>query len=223
MKQIFTLLVAVFALQQSTLAQRVCGTTEYQMTLEQEDPSIINRREEIEQFTRDYLINNPQGDRALVTIPVVVHVVYNTAAENISDAQIQSQITVLNQDFRKLNADVANTPGAFAGLASDSNIEFCLATVDPNGNPTNGVLRVPTNAAPIIVLNRAALAARYGALDLAGLPDAGPVTLGITVADLAAAQTCLTKAGLPFSAIPGGGIAVAPAAAHGVILAFRAG
>jgi len=116
------------------------------MMLEQEDPSIINRREEIEQFTRDFLLSNPQGDRALVTIPVVVHVVYNTAEENISDAQIQSQINVLNQDFRKLNADVANTPGAFAGLASDSNIEFCLATVDPNGNPTNGVLRVPTTA-----------------------------------------------------------------------------
>jgi len=146
MKQIFTLLVAVFAFQQSALAQRICGTTEYQMMLEQEDPSIINNREEIEQFTRDYLMNNPQGDRALVTIPVVVHVVYNTTAENVSDAQIQSQITVLNQDFRKLNADVANTPGAFASLAGDANIEFCLATVDPNGNATNGVLRVPTTA-----------------------------------------------------------------------------
>jgi hypothetical protein len=87
----------------------------------------------------------------------------------------------------------------------------------------DGVLRVATSAAPIIVLNRAALAARYGELDLAGLPDAGPVTLGITVADLAAAQACLVKAGLPFTAISGGGIAVAPAAAHGVVLAFRAG
>ena len=86
----------------------------------------------------------------------------------------------------------------------------------------DGVLSVPTSAAPIIVLNRAALVARYGVLDLDGLPDAGPVTLGITVADLAATQACLTKAGLPFSTIPGGGIAVAPAAAHGVILAFRA-
>lgn len=146
MKQIFTLLVAVFALQQSTLAQRVCGTTEYQMMLEQEDPSIINRREEIEQFTRDFMVNNPQGERALVRIPVVVHVVYNTAEENISDAQIQSQLTVLNQDFRKLNADAANTPSAFAGLAGDANIEFCLATVDPNGNATTGILRVPTTA-----------------------------------------------------------------------------
>jgi hypothetical protein len=75
-----------------------------------------------------------------------VHVVYNTTAENISDAQIQSQITVLNQDFRRLNADVANTPSAFSGLVGDANIEFCLATTDPNGNPTNGVLRVPTSA-----------------------------------------------------------------------------
>ncbi|MFM7234650.1 MAG: M43 family zinc metalloprotease [Flavobacteriales bacterium] len=146
MKQIFTLLVAVLFLQQFSQAQRICGTNEYQMLIEQEDPSIINRREEIEQFTRDYLMNNPQSDRALVTIPVVVHVVYNTAAENISDAQIQSQITVLNQDFRKLNADVNNTPSAFAGLAGDANIEFCLATVDPSGNPTNGVLRVPTSS-----------------------------------------------------------------------------
>jgi len=146
MKQIFTLLVAFMAMQQLAFAQRICGTTEYQTMLEQEDPGIINRQEEIEQFTRDFLINNPQGERALVTIPVVVHVVYNTTAENISDAQIQSQIAVLNQDFRKLNADVANTPSAFAGLASDSNIEFCLASVDPNGNPTNGVLRVPTTA-----------------------------------------------------------------------------
>jgi hypothetical protein len=146
MKQIFTFLFALLALQQSALAQRICGTTEYQQMLEQQDPSIINRREEIEQFTRDYLINNPQGDRALVTIPVVVHVVYNTTAENISDAQIQSQITVLNQDFRRLNADVANTPSAFSNLVGDANIEFCLATTDPNGNPTNGVLRVPTSA-----------------------------------------------------------------------------
>ena len=146
MKQIFTLLVTVLALQHGLLAQRNCGTNEYQLMLEQEDPSIIQRRDEIEQFTRDYLMNNPQGDRALVTIPVVVHVVYNTTAENISDAQIQSQITVLNQDFRRLNADVANTPSAFSSLVGDANIEFCLATTDPNGNPTNGVLRVPTTA-----------------------------------------------------------------------------
>ncbi len=145
MKQIFTLLVAVLALQHYTLAQRNCGTTEYQMMLEQQDPSIINQREEIEQFTRDFIVNNQEGERNVIRIPVVVHVVYNTTQENISNAQIQSQITVLNEDFRKLNADVANTPSAFFGLAGDAQIEFCLASVDPNGNATNGILRVPTS------------------------------------------------------------------------------
>jgi hypothetical protein len=75
----------------------------------------------------------------------VVHVIYNTAAENISDAQIQSQMDVLNEDFRRLNADASNTPSAFLSVAADSEIEFCLATLDPNGNATNGITRTQTN------------------------------------------------------------------------------
>jgi hypothetical protein len=145
MKQVFTLLAALLFVQFGAMAQRVCGTNEYQAAMEQQDPSIINRREEIEQFTRDFVISNQGGDRNIIRIPVVVHVVHNIPAENISDAQIQSQITVLNQDFRRLNSDVANTPGAFSSLAGDAQIEFCLASVDPNGNPTNGILRVPTS------------------------------------------------------------------------------
>ena len=80
----------------------------------------------------------------VITIPVVVHVVYNTTAQNISDAQIQSQINVLNQDFRKLNADASSVPSVFAGLASDAQIEFCLAKRDPNGNATTGITRTQT-------------------------------------------------------------------------------
>lgn len=76
----------------------------------------------------------------MVTIPVVVHVVYRTAEENISDAQIQSQMQVLNDDFRRLNSDANNT----WSQAADAEIEFCLATVDPNGNPTNGITRTST-------------------------------------------------------------------------------
>ena len=146
MKRIFTFIALIVGLQTSLQAQRICGTNEYQQMLEQADPSIINRRAEIEEFTRNFTVNNAGESRALVTIPVVVHVVYNTTAENISNSQIQSQITVLNQDFRKLNADAANIPSAFSGLAADANIEFCLATVDPNGNATSGILRVPTSA-----------------------------------------------------------------------------
>ncbi|MCK6601643.1 MAG: T9SS type A sorting domain-containing protein [Bacteroidetes bacterium] len=81
------------------------------------------------------------GTLITVTIPVVVHVVYNTSAQNISDAQIQSQITVLNQDFRRL----INTPGYSSDpVSSDTQIEFFLATTDPNGNATNGITRTST-------------------------------------------------------------------------------
>ncbi|MCS7036933.1 MAG: M43 family zinc metalloprotease, partial [Saprospiraceae bacterium] len=81
----------------------------------------------------------------VITIPVVVNVLWRTAAENISDAQIQSQIDVLNADFRLLNADAANTPAAFAPLRADCQINFCLARRDPNGCPTTGIRRRQTN------------------------------------------------------------------------------
>ena len=77
-------------------------------------------------------------------IPVVVHVVWKTNAQNISDAQIQSQIDVLNNDYRRTNIDQINTPSVWQGIAADSEIEFCLASVDPNGQPTNGINRVQT-------------------------------------------------------------------------------
>ncbi len=77
---------------------------------------------------------------SVIRIPVVVHVIHNGDAvgsgENIADGQVLSQITVFNQDFRKLNG----TPGDGAGV--DTTIEFCLAQVDPSGNPTNGINRV---------------------------------------------------------------------------------
>jgi hypothetical protein len=84
------------------------------------------------------------GRTGCTRIPVVVHVVYKTAAQNISDAQIKSQIDVLNADFRKKNADVSTVPAAFAPLAADSRIQFELAKTDPSGNPTTGITRTAT-------------------------------------------------------------------------------
>jgi hypothetical protein len=66
----------------------------------------------------------------VVTIPVRVHVIYNNTQQNISDAQIQSQITVLNRDFRKTNPDAGQVPAAFTGLASDMQIQFTLVSID---------------------------------------------------------------------------------------------
>jgi len=144
MRKIYLAALAILGLTPFLSAQRICGTMEHLQMIQQQDPSIIRERESIEEFTNQFVANYQGGERVLVTIPVVVHVVWNTTAENISDAQIQSQIAVLNQDFRKLNADVANTPSAFAGLASDANIEFCLASTDPNGSATTGINRVQT-------------------------------------------------------------------------------
>lgn len=80
------------------------------------------------------------------TIPVVIHVIHNGTplgeGANIPLAQIQSQIRTLNEDFRRLNPDAANTPAEFLPVAADAMIEFVLARQDPDGLPTTGINRV---------------------------------------------------------------------------------
>jgi hypothetical protein len=79
-----------------------------------------------------------------IIIPVVVHVVYYNSTQNISIAQINSQIQVLNEDFKRLNADSVNTPTAFRNVAGRANVIFRLAAIDPNGNATSGITRTST-------------------------------------------------------------------------------
>jgi hypothetical protein len=111
-----------------------------------ESPEYRQARSSIENITRELVIAlEGKGFAGVVRIPVVVHVVWNTADQNISDAQIQSQIDVLNHDFRATNADVNTVPGVFQNLVADSRIEFFLATTDPAGNPTDGITRTQTN------------------------------------------------------------------------------
>lgn len=80
----------------------------------------------------------------VLRIPVVVHVVYQNTAQNISDAQVVSGIAALNRDMRRRNADTAQTPAHFRKLAADMQIEFVLATTDPVGRATNGIVRKAT-------------------------------------------------------------------------------
>ena len=81
----------------------------------------------------------------VIIIPVVVHIVYNNSDQNISNDQVRSQIKVLNQDFRKKNADAAYIPAAFKNVAADARIEFRLATLDPSGIATDGIVRKSTD------------------------------------------------------------------------------
>jgi hypothetical protein len=128
--------------------RRTCGAMDVHHRLLIESAEYRAARADIENATLERMALGPEARFAGVArIPVVVHVVWNTAAQDISDAQITSQIDVLNRDFRATNPDLANVPPVFAGLVADARIEFFLATTDPSGNPTNGITRASTNRA----------------------------------------------------------------------------
>jgi hypothetical protein len=82
---------------------------------------------------------------SLITIPVVVHILYHNSAENLSDAQVQSQIDVLNTDYQKKNADTAGIPAYYRGLAANCGFRFGLAMADTNGQTTTGIIRKYTS------------------------------------------------------------------------------
>ncbi|GAA4331734.1 M43 family zinc metalloprotease [Flaviaesturariibacter amylovorans] len=137
--------MAVLLLTLGLSAQRPCSSTPYHEALKASDPRIAQGLLEAESFqTRIAALrtrNTAREQDAVIRIPVVVHIVYNTPDQNIPDAQVQSQLDVLNRDFRRRNADSANTPERFRGLAADVGLEFVLATADPNGYATTGIVR----------------------------------------------------------------------------------
>ena len=144
MKRILISFMALFFSLQS-FGQRSCHTMENHERLLQENPMFFNNLENIEQFTNQMISSGMvDAEKAVITIPVVVHVLYNTSAQNITDAQIQSQMTVLNNDFRKLNSDWTNTPSTFTSVVADCELNFCLATVSPTGAATTGIIRKQT-------------------------------------------------------------------------------
>jgi hypothetical protein len=125
---------------------RQCGVQQVTERLYELDPNLRGRHQRIEDECRRSIAKGEAQRvwRKLITIQVVVHVVAKTDEENISDEQIESQIEVLNQDYRGTNADRSKVPDVWAGLAADPNLQFALATKDPKGKPTNGITRVQT-------------------------------------------------------------------------------
>jgi hypothetical protein len=146
-------LLSVFFLTNMLAQTEKCATMHVLEKRMQSDPATQLRMEQTEIEAQKWIATNKNilkhknqvKSDALVTIPVVVHVLYNNQAENISFEQIQSQIEVLNEDFRLLNSDSLDDTHPFWGYTADAEIEFCLASIDPNGNPTNGVTRTFTN------------------------------------------------------------------------------
>ncbi|MEO6548593.1 MAG: M43 family zinc metalloprotease [Ferruginibacter sp.] len=151
MKSFFTLLYFVLGMMFTVAAQRNCGATMYQQALLKSDPSMDRILQNIEKKTQ--AITDANATRAMrdttsneiIYIPVVFHILYKKDIENVSDAQIQSQLDVLNMDYNGLNADRVNTPGAFKSLAGSAGIKFCRARVDPAGKRTSGIERKYTS------------------------------------------------------------------------------
>ena len=111
-----------------------------------EHPEMLQKKEAIERQTAQFMNDNSVQLRGgQITIPVVVHVIYRTNAENITVAQIQSQIDALNRDYNKQNTDITKVPTEFSGAAADCQIRFQLAARDPQAKPTTGIVRYATN------------------------------------------------------------------------------
>ena len=154
MKRLLTIFLFLFIVCKNIYSQRVCASIFNPTEIQQTDNARYQRFLQLEQHIANYKSSlNGGGEQgrlinpnSLIIIPVVVHVIHTPGeaigvGRNISVAQIQSQIDVLNEDFRRLNPDRVNTPNAFVGVAADPNIEFRLACQDPNGNPTDGITR----------------------------------------------------------------------------------
>ena len=124
--------------------RRRCATQDVHRRLLSMVPGYAEARDAIENTTLARTLA-PTRFTGTARIPVVVHVVSNTAEQDISDEQVVSQIDVLNRDFRATNPDTSAVPSVFAGLIADAQIEFFLATTDPDGNPTSGITRTSTS------------------------------------------------------------------------------
>ncbi len=120
----------------TVIAERTCAS---QDVLEEQlatDPSLRKRMAEIEDYTKK-VIKNAGAFRivnGVITIPVVVHVVYNRDVENITDAQVASQLDVLNEDFNNTNADRVSAPKEFTDEQTSVGVRFVL----------DKTIRVPT-------------------------------------------------------------------------------
>jgi len=126
---------------------------QYQETLLQNKPSLSERIASANNFLNNYrpeIMSSPNGNGStsanipVITIPVVVHILYKEASQNISDEQVLSQIDVLNKAFNLQHADTGHIPFYFKELAANCHIQFVLAKVDPKGYATNGIVRKST-------------------------------------------------------------------------------
>jgi len=128
---------------------KYCGSTEATQELLNKQPHLkaayeLFEEEQKKQRSKTASSKGSQQTNQLPihTIPVVFHILHSFGPENIPDLNVHDAIRVLNEDFRRRNADTSDVVAAFKSLAGDAEIEFALAKIDPNGNCTNGIDRI---------------------------------------------------------------------------------
>ncbi|MDD3875085.1 MAG: M43 family zinc metalloprotease [Bacteroidales bacterium] len=126
-----------------------CATEQYLEMQDIIDPGYPLKRQQIEEDIQNWITANKDNfneNKAVITIPVVVHILYyqDHPAFNLPESRVLEQIAVLNRDYRRLNTDASETPSVFQSVAADCEIEFCLAKRTPTGQYTNGIVRVQT-------------------------------------------------------------------------------
>jgi len=126
-----------------------CGVKQSVLHYMESNPEYIAGIQRAEEVAAKWRAEHPEGMKndGEITIPVVFHVVYseNDESQNISDEVIYSQMEVLNNAYRNLDPNADQTREVFADLRADMKLNFALASVDPDGNATTGIVRVPTD------------------------------------------------------------------------------
>lgn len=140
------ILISIFAYSQAQEVNHSCGFDHWRQHVHQKNPdqlrAIDDQYAEWLERAREYA---QQRDDEVYQIPVVFHIVHNTPDQNLADSVVHSQIDVLNEDYRRQNANAVETREEFLPVAADVGIEFVLAQYDPQGNPTNGIVHVETD------------------------------------------------------------------------------
>ena len=126
-----------------------CGSYDFIKLLDSKNKGFIELSDQLIMKVNNIVSNQKNQLKAASTnvfkIPIVFHVLYNNNSENIPDSVILNQVDLLNDCFRRKNADTVDTRTEFLPLVGDTKIEFTLAEIDPNGNPANGITRTSTD------------------------------------------------------------------------------
>ena len=147
MKYIITILTIFLSLTIFAQENKKCYTTELINKELIDNKNYQNQINQVHKENKNWILEN-RNNKEVITIPIVVHVIYRQThanigiGTNIPNFQIEDQIRILNEDYSKTNSEFPNPPrNTFVNYAGNPNIKFCLATTDPNGNPTTGVTR----------------------------------------------------------------------------------